>query len=112
MYDEEKNVANKVPVDGISISDLSVNKKKIKNNKKTSKFSYIIKIADFYYEKTAKMMQKRIMDEIKLNNSRILKISKNSYRVYFGPFDNIKSLKNTFDDINPLNFENIEILKL
>ena len=112
MYDEEKNVANKVPVDGISISDLSVNKKKIKNIKKTSKFSYIIKIADFYYENTAKMMQKRIMDEIKLNNSRILKISKNSYRVYFGPFDNIKSLKNTFDDINPLNFENIEILKL
>jgi len=112
MYDEEKEVANKAPVDGISISDLSVNKKKIKNNKKTSKFSYIIKIADFYYEKTAKMMQKRIMDELKLNNSRILKISKNNYRVYFGPFDNIKSLKNTFDDINPLNFENIEILKL
>ena len=112
MYDEEKEVANKAPVDGISISDLSVNKKKIKNNKKTSKFSYIIKIADFYYEKTAKMMQKRIMDELKLNNSRILKISKNNYRVYFGPFDNIKSLKKTFDDISPLNFENIEIIKL
>jgi len=112
MYDEEKEVANKAPVDGISISDLSVNKKIIKNNKKTSKFSYIIKIADFYYENTAKMMQKRIMAELKLNNSRILKISKNNYRVYFGPFDNIKSLKNTFDDISPLNFENIEIIKL
>jgi len=30
MYDEEKEVADKAPVDGISISDLSINKKKIK----------------------------------------------------------------------------------
>ena len=29
-----------------------------------------------------------------------------------GPFENLKSLKNAFDDINPLNFENIEIIKL
>ena len=28
MYDEEKEVADKAPVDGISISDLSINKKK------------------------------------------------------------------------------------
>ena len=33
MYDEEKEVANKAPVDGISISDLSINKKKIKKKK-------------------------------------------------------------------------------
>ena len=112
MYDEEKEVADKAPVDGISISDLSSSKKKNINIKKTKKFSYIIKIADFYYENTAKVMQKRIMDELKLNNSKILKISNTNYRVYFGPFDNIKSLKNTFDDITPLNFENIEIVKL
>ena len=43
MYEEEKEVANKAPVDGISISDLSINKKKIKKNKKKDNFSYIIK---------------------------------------------------------------------
>ena len=112
MYDEEKEVADKAPVDGISISDLSSSKKKNINIKKTKKFSYIIKIADFYYENTAKVMQKRIMDELKLNNSKILKISNTNYRVYFGPYDNLKSLKKAFDDINPLNFENIEIIKL
>ena len=69
-------------------------------------------MADFYYENSAKLMQKRIKDELNLNNSRIIKISNTNYRVYFGPYDNLKSLKKAFDDINPLNFENIEIIKL
>ncbi len=112
MYDEEKEVADKAPVEGISISDLSKNQKKDKKNIKKDKFRYIIKIADFYYENTAKSMKKRIKDEINKNNAKILKISNTNYRVYFGPFDNLKSLKQTFDDITPLNFENIEIIKL
>ena len=57
-------------------------------------------------------MKKRIEGELKLNNSKISKISNTNYRVYFGPYNNLKSLKNAFDDISPLNFENIEIIKL
>ena len=57
-------------------------------------------------------MQKRIIDELKLDNSRINKISNTNFRVYLGPFNNLKSLKNAYDDISPLNFENIEIIKL
>ena len=112
MYEEEKQVAEKVPVEGISINDLSLNKKEKKKDQKKNKFNYIIKIADFYYENTAIMMQKRMKDELNLKNSKISKISNTNFRVYFGPFNNIKSLKNTFDDITPLNFENIEIIKL
>tara|TARA_Y100000590_G_C15566262_1_gene956739 strand:- start:218 stop:964 length:747 start_codon:yes stop_codon:yes gene_type:complete len=112
MYEEEKQVAEKAPVEGISINDLSINKKKNKKNQKKDKFNYIIKIADFYYEETAIMMQKRIIEELKINSSKISKINSTSFRVYFGPFNNLKSLKNVFDDINPLNFENIEIMKL
>ncbi len=112
MFDEEKKVADKAPVEGISISDLSQNKKKIKKNIKKDKFRYIIKIADFYYENSAKSMKKRIKEEINKNNTKILKISNTNYRVYFGPFDDLKSLKEAFDDITPLNFENIEIIKL
>ena len=112
MYDEEKNVAEKVPVEGIVINDLSLNKKKNKKKQKKNKFNYIIKVADFYYENTAILMQNKIIDELKLKNSKISKISNTKYRVYFGPFDNLKSLKNVFDDITPLNFENIEIIKL
>ena len=111
MYDEEKNVAEKVPVEGIVINDLSLNKKKSKKKQNKDKFNYIIKIADFYYENTAILMQNKIIDDLKLKNSKISKISNTNYRVYFGPFDNLKSLKNVFDDITPLNFENIEIIK-
>ncbi len=112
MYDEEKQVAEKAPVDGISINDLSLNKKKNKKKQKKDKFNYIIKIADFYYENTAILMQNRIKEELNLKNSKISKISNTNYRVYFGPFKDLKSLKNVYDDITPLNFENIEIIKL
>jgi len=112
MYEEEKQVAGKVPVEGVSINDLTLNKKEKKKDQKKNKFNYIIKIADFYYENTAIMMQKRMKDELNLKNSKISKISNTNFRVYFGPFNNIKSLKNAFDDITPLNFENIEIIKL
>ena len=111
-YDEEKKVADKAPVDGISVSDLSVDKKKVRVETKKKNFKYIIKIADFYYENTANMMQKRIRDELNLNNSKIDKISNTNFRVYFGPYDNLNSLKNAYNDIYPLNFENIEIIKL
>ena len=112
MYEEEKNVAEKVPVEGVSISDLSSNKKKAEKKQKKVKFTYMIKIADFYYLDTAKLMQKRIIDELNLDSSGIIKISNTNFRVYLGPFNNLKSLKNAYDDITPLNFENIEIIKL
>ncbi len=57
-------------------------------------------------------MQKRIIDELSIDNSSIIKISNTNFRVYLGPFNNLKSLKNAYDDITPLNFENIEIVKL
>ena len=39
-------------------------------------------------------------------------MSKNSYRIYKGPFNNLDSLKREYIDIDKLNFENIEIIKL
>ena len=39
-------------------------------------------------------------------------MSKNSYRVYKGPFYNLDSIKSEYSDIIKLNFENIEIIKL
>ena len=109
-YDEEKNVAVKAPVNEISINDLN----KIEKNKKKNlniKFSYTIKIADFYFKDTALMMQNRIKKESLVINSKIEKISDNRYRVYLGPFDNINSLQKSYNDISILEFENIEIIK-
>jgi hypothetical protein len=109
-YDEEKNVAVKAPVDGISIKDLNI----VKNeNKKTfnEKFSYIIKIADFYFNDTALMMLSRIETDSGINNPKIRKISDKKYRVYLGPFNEINSLQKSYNDISILEFENIEITK-
>ena len=109
-YDEEKNVAVKAPVNNISINDLNLVKKiyKIKSN---IKFSYIVKIADFYFNDTAQMMLKRISTESSIKNSKIQKISDKQYRVYLGPFSNINSLQKSYNDISILGFENIEIIK-
>ena len=91
-FDEERNVAEKAPIDGIQINDL--NKKKNKKVDIESKiFSYSIKIADFYYKETADIMVKKIYDETLLNNINIKKLSQTKYRVLIGPFSDIKSLK-------------------
>ena len=109
-FDEEKKVANKVPVNNISIDNL--NKKK-KNNKSrlNRKFSYIIKVADFYFNETALLMVNRINSETEINNSNVKKISNGNFRVYLGPYNNIYSLQKSYNNIKILNFENIEIIK-
>ena len=108
-FDEEKLVAEKAPVDGIQINDLNnkKNKKKIIKNKK---FSYSIKIADFYYKESAEMMMNRIKSEISVDFIRVIKLSKTKYRLLIGPFNDIKSLKTSFEKMNAFNFENLEIL--
>ncbi len=110
MFEEEKSVAEKAPVDGIQISDLNIKKQKQKKSKK-KKFSYSIKVADFYYIDTAQTMLDRIKKETLIKNLNIVKLSPKKYRVLIGPFNDIKSLKNSFEKMKLLNFENLEILR-
>ncbi len=110
-FDEEKEVANKAPVDGISIKDLNKTENAIKKNENKKNFSYIIKIADFYFKDTANMMKKRILDETNIRKVYIDTISNNSFRVFLGPFKDLNSLENEFNNINKLNFENLEFIK-
>ncbi len=109
-FDEEKNVAEKAPVDGITIDNLNADLN-IKNKVKKHKFLYSIKIADFYYKDSAENMILRIKKETNLNNPVIKKISQTKYRVLLGPFNDIKKLEKSFDEIKLLEFENLEILK-
>ena len=109
MFDEEKRVAEKAPVDGIQINDLNVKKEKKKSDT-VKLFSYSIKVADFYYNDSAKLMIDRIKNEVQIKNLTINRLSKTKYRVLIGPFDDIKSLKNAFEKMDHFNFENLEIL--
>jgi hypothetical protein len=109
-YEEEKMVAEKAPVDGIIIDNLgSVEKKDIKIIKKS--FLYSIIIADFYFKDSAENMLDRIKEETNIKNPVIKKLSQTKYRVLLGPFNDIKKLEESFNEIKPLNFENLKILK-
>ena len=53
----------------------------------------------------------RIKNETNIKKTLIKKLSKTKYRVLLGPFNDIKKLEKSFNEIKVLNFENIEILK-
>ena len=110
-FNEEKKVAEKAPVDGIQIDNLGEINQPKNETIKEEIFSYSIKIADFYYKDSAKNMSDRIINETNIRNPLIKTISNTKYRVLLGPFNDIKKLEESFNDIKSLNFENLEILK-
>ena len=110
-FDEEKNVAQKAPVDGITIDNLGTEEKKELPKTTQSNFLYSIKIADFYYKNSAENMIQRIKDETNIKNPIIKKLSQTKYRVLLGPFNDIKKIQESFDEIEKLNFENLKIIK-
>ena len=109
-FEEEKQVANKAPVETISVNDLNETNKKIKR-KDLRKFKYIIKIADFYYENTTKDLTYRIKSELGIEPISIKKINKNQFRVFLGPYSSLKTLQNAYNSIEILGFENIEFIR-
>ena len=109
-FDEEKKVAEKAPIDSIQINDLNNSVKKKEKKIKNDNFTYYIKVADFYYKDTANIMVNRIKNELFVKNSKIIKLSETKYRVLLGPFNDIKSIKESFEKMISLNFENLEIL--
>ena len=111
-FDEEKNVADKAPVEGVNIvnisTEITVEKK---DTKSTKKFSYIIKIANFYYEDSAKLVKERIMSETNIKKVNIEKLDINNYRLSIGPYKSIKKLRSNFEKMEELYFENLELIK-
>ena len=112
-FESEKKVANKAPVESINVNDLNESNKKNKNEKKKNKkkFIYSIKIADFYFKKTAISMINRVQIETSINDAKIKEVSKNKFRVYIGPYYNLKTLQKAYISVEKLEFENIEILR-
>tara|TARA_B100001996_G_scaffold377874_2_gene361156 strand:+ start:150 stop:905 length:756 start_codon:yes stop_codon:yes gene_type:complete len=110
-YEEEKNVAAKAPVDEIQIKNIGEKFEKGTKTLNKRDFIYIIKIADFYFENSAKQLKSRILNETSIKKVKINKQSPTDFRVFIGPFTNLNSLKNSFNAINILEFESIEIIK-
>ena len=113
-FDEEKEVANKAPVDDIMVQSISLATeiKETKSNNFVTNFNYIIKFADFYFEDSAIMLKNRLFKEYNIDNILIKKLSQNNFRVYKGPYKDFEKLKKGFHNIENLDFDSIEIIKL
>ena len=57
-------------------------------------------------------MKNKIITDTRVKKIKINKLSKNVYRVYIGPYNNLLSLKSAYNDVSQLEFENLEIIKL
>ena len=107
-FEEEKNVANKAPVDEIKMNDL-IQSDTMKNEKVTKKEKFIIVISDFYYRDSAVSLKKDLSKKITLDNIYIRKINNTKYRLLVGPFENFNALKTTYISLNNLGFESLNI---
>jgi len=109
IFDEEKNVAEKAPVDEVVMNDLTL--KTDIDIKKQSKINFIVVINDFYYLDSAKKLKNELTKKITTNNISIKKINNKKYRLFAGPFKNFNTLKTTYISLNKLGFENLNIHK-
>tara|TARA_Y100000590_G_scaffold274281_1_gene307970 strand:+ start:13343 stop:14107 length:765 start_codon:yes stop_codon:yes gene_type:complete len=113
IFDEEKEVAQKAPVDSIQMNDLSINKttEKNKNKKiKDNKNFYLI-ISDFYYFETAEELKNDLITKTKVNKFYVKKIKDNKFRLSVGPFKNFNALKSTYISLNNLGFDELNVYK-
>ena len=110
MFEEEKNVAEKAPVDEVKMDDITTNKNKTKK-KIFENTNYMILINDFYYEDSAIDLRDELIKKTKLTNIFVKKINSNKYRLLAGPFKNFNALKTTYISLNNLGFEDLNIKK-
>ena len=110
IFDEEKNVATKVPVNEVKMDVLS-EEVSLETNETKKSTVYLLVVSDFYYFDSANNLKNKIEQEAKLNNLSINKIKENQYRLSIGPFDNFNALKSSYISLNNLGFDELIILK-
>ena len=104
---EERKIANKAPVEKISINNIS-NEVKLTISKQR-KFSIII--AEFYSKESAKNLMKKLQLTTAINSKLIYIREKNkkNYELLMGPYSAVKSLKNDYIALNESGFEDLDI---
>ena len=108
IFDEERNVADKAPIEEIQMNVITTkDTKKIINKSKRNNF--VLVISDFYYKNSALELKKDLVKKIRADNIHIKKINNNKYRLLVGPFENFNALKTTYISLNNLGFESLNI---
>ena len=109
IFDEEKNVAQKAPVDKIEMDDLSNSNGEVKKKITKKNYSFTIVISDFYYQNSANNLKEYLEKETKIKKFLVKKIGDNKYRLSIGTFKNFNTLKSTYISLNNLGFEDLNI---
>ena len=110
IFEDEKNVADKAPVDQIKMDDLTKDQTQIEE-KITKKSNFILVISDFYYLSSANNLRNELVKKININNISVKKINNKKYRLFAGPFENFNALKNTYISLNQLGFESLNVYR-
>ena len=110
IFEEEKNVAEVVPINEVEMDDLSkeqldIKKKPDKNN------NFVLAISDFYYYDSAQNLKKELIIKTKINKFSVKKINANKYRLSVGPFKNFSALKSVYISLSNLGFEDLNVYK-
>ena len=109
-FEEERNVAETVPIDEVMMDDLT--KIETKSKKKLNKKSnFILVVSDFYYEDSANDLMKELINKTNIINMSVKKINDKKYRLFVGPFKNFKALKASYISLNKLGFEDLNVYK-
>ena len=109
IFDVEKNVAEKAPVEEIKMDNLMT--PSTKDNKKKDKNEFLLIISDFYYPESAEGLKNELVKKTKNNNFFILKINNTKYRLMVGPFKNFNALKTTYISLNNLGFADLNVYR-
>ena len=109
-FEEERNVAEKAPVEEIEVNNLLEEKISI-NNENLFENNFILVINDFYYKDSADKLKLQLTKKSKTLNLYVKKINDKKYRLFAGPFKNFNTLKTTYISLNNLGFENLNIYK-
>ena len=108
IYEEERNVADKAPVDQISMSVLS-DEQTENTRKNVPQNKYIIVVGDFYYEESALNLRNDLVKKTKIGNISVKKINNKKYRLLVGPFKNFSALKTSYISLNNLGFDALNV---
>ena len=110
IFEEEKNVADKAPVEKIMMDDLTKDQPKL-TKELDKKNNFILVISDFYFIDSANSLKNELVKKTNINNILVKKINNNKYRLLAGPFENFNTLKTAYISLNNLGFEDLNIYR-
>ncbi len=110
IFKEERQIHSNAPIGTVKIDNIS----KTKNLKLKTKIDKIyMVIGEFYSQKSALMLKKRIINELTNFDAKNLKLKTekaNKTKLLSGPYSSINLMKNDYSKLKDFGFEELDII--